>query len=174
MKKLQAGIQSIQTNGIQLSQHSGLKKKALKPVAISSPPKVVSDQQSSLLSFPFRSPQAVLQQRANQGWRRLERQAQRINQLANELEAAVLELKAIASEVNPDWRAIQATQKSSTSVDVCEYHAAVVPKVEPKQDGSFVLRSRAVDLFQAEREAMLLAQTLRHRARKKRGFRGSR
>jgi hypothetical protein len=101
----------------------------------------------------------------------LESQAERINQLSAELEAAVFELKAIASEINPDWRAMQATHKSSTTTDVCKYHTAVVVQVEPKQDGSFVLKSKSVDLFKAEREAALLAQTLRHRAKKKRSDR---
>jgi hypothetical protein len=158
------------------------------------------------LSFPVRSSLEVLRKRTTEGVERLESQAQRINQLSAELEAAVLELKAIASEVNQDWRALQAIQESSTGAicassfraapltqqrnalalanpgatvakrdaresfipDVCEYQSANVPNVKQKQSGSFVLTSRPVDLFQAEREAALLAQTLRQRARRKR------
>jgi hypothetical protein len=103
--------------------------------------------------------------------KRLESQAERINQLSAELEAAVFELKAIASEINSDWKAIQATQNSSIGANICEYRAVVVPHVAPKQDGSFVLLSKPIDLFQAEREATLLAQTLRNRAKNKRGHR---
>jgi hypothetical protein len=161
-------------------------------------PQQVSDRQKPLLSFPVRSSLEVLRKRTTEGVERLESQAQRINQLSAELEAAVLELKAIASEVNRDWRALQAIQEpgkgaicasqqrfaiafakpGATAVkrearesfipDVCEYVAANVPNVKQKQSGSFVLTSRPVDLFQAEREAALLAQTLRQRARRKR------
>jgi hypothetical protein len=101
----------------------------------------------------------------------MENQAKHINQLSAELEAAILELKVIASEITPDWRVIQATQISSSSrtrTDICEYHDTDIPQVELKPDSSFVLISKPIDLFHAEREAMLLAQTLRHRARKKR------
>jgi hypothetical protein len=207
MKELQAGIQLVQAKYIQLNQHRVSKKKARtlgrldplsKPVAVKVLPQQVSDRQKPLLSFPVRSSLEVLRQRTTEGVKRLESQAQRINQLSAELEAAVLELKAIASEVNRDWRALQAIQEPSTGAicasqqrfaiafakpgetaakrdaresfipDVCEYQAANVPNVKQKQSGSFVLTSRPVDLFQAEREAALLAQTLRQRARRKR------
>lgn len=198
MKELQAGIQSVQAKYIQLNQHRLSKKKARtlgrldplsKPVAVKVLPQQVSHRQKPLLSFPVRSSLEVLRKRTTEGVKRLESQAQRINQLSAELEAAVLELKAIASEVNRDWRALQAIQESSTGAialanpgataakrearesfipDVCEYQAANVPNVKQKQSGSFVLTSRPVDLFQAEREAALLAQTLRQRARRKR------
>ena len=215
MKELQAGIQLVQAKYIQLNQHRLSKKKARtlgrldpvsKPVAVKVLPQQVSDRQKPLLSFPVRSSLEVLRKRTTEGVKRLESQGQRINQLSAELEAAVLELKAIASEVNRDWRALQAIQepgkgaicatlrllqrstqqrnalafakpgataakreaRESFIPDVCEYQAANVPNVKQKQSGSFVLTSRPVDLFQAEREAALLAQTLRQRARRKR------
>ncbi len=198
MKELQAGIQLVQAKYIQLNQHRVSKKKARtlgrldplsKPVAVKVLPQQVSARQKPLLSFPVRSSLEVLRQRTTEGLRRLESQGSRINQLSAELEAAVLELKAIASEVNRDWRALQAIQepgkgaitfakpgetaakrdaRESFVPDVCEYQAANVPNVKQKQSGSFVLTSRPVDLFQAEREAALLAQTLRQRARRKR------
>jgi len=198
MKELQAGIQLVQAKYSQLNQHRVSQKKARtlgrldplsKPVAVKVLPQQVSDRQKPLLSFPVRSSLEVLRKRTTEGVERLESQAQRINQLSAELEAAVLELKAIASEVNRDWRALQAIQEpgkgaiafakpGATAVkrearesfipDVCEYVAANVPNVKQKQSGSFVLTSRPVDLFQAEREAALLAQTLRQRARRKR------
>ena len=207
MKELQAGIQLVQAKYIQLNQHRVSKKKARtlgridplsKPVAVKVLPQQVSDRQKPLLSFPVKSSLEVLRKRTTEGVERLESQAQRINQLSAELEAAVLELKAIASEVNRDWRALQAIQepgkgaicaavqrfaiafakpgataakreaRESFIPDVCEYQAANVPNVKQKPSGSFVLTSRPVDLFQAEREAALLAQTLRQRARRKR------
>ena len=174
MKELQAGIQLVRAKGIQLNQRfkkARTLRRPMKPIATKALPQYVSDSQKPLLSFPVSSSLEVLRQRTTDGLRRLESQAKRINQLSAELEAAVFELKAIASEINPDWRAMQATHKSSTTTDVCKYHSAVVVQVEPKQDGSFVLKSKSVDLFKAEREAALLAQTLRHRAKKKRSDR---
>jgi hypothetical protein len=120
-----------------------------------------------LLAFPVSLSLEMLRLRTSKGVRRLENQAKRINQLSAELEAAVLELKAIASEVNPDWKAIQTTQNSSAPANVCEYRTTTVPQVQPKANGSFLLISKPVDLFQAEREATLLAQTLRHRSKTK-------
>ncbi len=168
MKKWQAGIQLIQAKCIQLNQHPVFKKKASQPGVAKALPQQVRDQKRPLLSFPAKAHLEALRQRTNKGLRRLESQAEHINQLSAELEVAVLELKVIASEVNRDWRAIQATQKSSPGANICEYRKTAVPCVEQKQDGSLVLRSKPLDLFQAEREAASLAQTLRHRARRKR------
>lgn len=187
MKELQAGIQLVKTKYIQLNRHSASKKKAKsleprersarsaltppQPVAVKAQHKQVNAPEKRLLPFPIKSSLEMLRQRTTKGVRRLENQAKRINELSAELEAALLELKAIASEINPDWKAIQGTHKSSSkSTNVCEYRVAAVPQVELKPDGSFILVSKPIDLFQAEREATLLAQTLRHRARKKRGL----
>ncbi len=101
-----------------------------------------------------------ISQRAT-GWQRLAAQAQRINQLAAELEDAILELKAIATEVNCDRLANKNQIKSS-----CEYHQASVPCVKRKA-GTFVLTTRQVDLFRAEREATQLANSLRSFAKKR-------
>lgn len=179
MKELQTGLQLIKEKCIQLNQHPIFQKKASKSVVART---LLQDRQKPLLSFPARSqsPLAILRQRTAKGLKRLEHQAERINQLSAELEAAMLDLKAIASEVNRDWRALQATQKPTTGAsskqdaiasfvpNVCEYQSVNIPSVQHKRSGSFVLTSRPVDLFKAEREANLLAQTLRHRARKKR------
>lgn len=169
MKELQAGIRLVQEKSIQLNRHPIFKKRAREPKAVKALPKQVSNQKRPLVSFPVRSHLGVLRQRTSEGWRRLESQAKRINQLSGELAAAMLEFKAIASEINQDWRAIQAIQKSSNTTDICKYCNVAVPHVETKPDGSFLLLLKPVDLFQAEREAALLAQTLRQRTRKKRG-----
>ena len=196
MKELQAGIELVKTKYIQLERHPFFhnKAKTLDPVTASSEvqakkrsvlhsasrsqsgevetqQKQSHTQATSLLPFPIKSSWGKVGRRLTSGMRRMENQAKRINQLSGELEAAVLELKAIASEINPDWRGLQATQKSSSSrtrTGICEYHAIAIPQVELKPDNSFMLISKPIDLFQAEREAMLLAQTLRQRARKKR------
>ncbi|HEY9635941.1 MAG TPA: hypothetical protein V6D14_21215 [Coleofasciculaceae cyanobacterium] len=169
MKELQAGIQLVRTKYIQLNRHPVFKKREAKTVGKKALPQKVGGQQSPLLPFPVRSSLAVLRQRASKGLERLERQAQRINQLSTELETALLEFKAIASEINTDWKSIQATQVSTSAIaDICEYQRVNIPNLQQKPSGSFVLTSRTVDLFKAEREATLLAQTLRHRSRRKR------
>lgn len=187
MKELQAGIQLVKTKYIQLHQHSfahnqakdlgrnthtsEMPTKKRSHLVAAPQQKQIYHPKTPLLSFPIKSSLDRVRQRLTKGMRRMENQAKRINQLSAELEAAVLELKVIASEINPDWRAMQTTQKSSfsrTKAGICEYDTTAVPLVELKPDHSFVLTSKPIDLFQSEREAMLLAQTLRHRARKKR------
>ncbi|HEY9651838.1 MAG TPA: hypothetical protein V6C95_14320 [Coleofasciculaceae cyanobacterium] len=175
MKELQTGLQLIKEKCIQLNQHPLFHKKASKSAVARTLPQPVTNRQKPRVSFPPQSPLVVLRQRTAKGLKRIEHQAERINQLSAELETAILELKAIASEVNRDWRALQATQKPTTGAiasfvpnNVCEYQSVNIPSVQHKRSGSFVLTSRPVDLFKAEREANLLAQTLRHRARKKR------
>ena len=182
MKELQAGIQRIQAKCIPLNRNPVSEKKPRTqgrshPTTVQGLPQRVGEQQRPLLSFPsfpLRSSLEVLRKRMTKGMTRLESQAERINRLSAELEIAVLELKAIASDLNRDWKAIQATQKSATSTDVCEYRTAAIPQVEIKPDGLFILKSRSIDLFQAERDAAILAQTLRHRAKKKQGHRNGR
>lgn len=197
MKELQAGIELVKAKYIQLHRHPFSHNKAktleLTTTASKIPAKNRSVLRGStsrsqlggvetqrkqihtpvnpLLSLPLKSSLDRVRRRLTNGMRQMENQAKRINQLSAELEAAILELKVIASEINPDWRTMQATQisfSSRTRTGICEYHATAIPQVELKPDNSFVLISKPVDLFHAEREAMLLAQTLRHRARKKR------
>jgi hypothetical protein len=169
MKELQAGIQLVWTKCIQLNRHPVFKKKVLEPVAVKPLPQKTNVSQKSLLSFPVSFPPHGLRQRTLQGLGELKHQAERINRLSAELEAAVFEFKAIASEVNQDWKALQAMQEqTSAAADICRYQAVHLPIVQQKSSGSFVLTSRTLDLFKAEREAQILAQTLRHRAKRKR------
>lgn len=102
-------------------------------------------------------------QRVNAGWQRLSAQAQRINQIAAELETAIYELKAIANDLNCDRRILNRTQTKS----VCEYFTASVPWVRRKKTGVLVLTTRRIDLFRAEREATHLANMLRNLAKKR-------
>ncbi|MBE9125859.1 MULTISPECIES: hypothetical protein [unclassified Coleofasciculus] len=180
MKKLQAGLRLIQAKFRHRKQPPVLKKKPqILPhpayrshlIAVNAIPHHKNYQSKAPLSFPIQSSLGRLQQRTRNGLRRLEYQASRINELSTELEAAVLELKAIASQVNRDLKALQATQQPRSKAiapKVCEYRAANLPTVYQKPSGLFVLTSRSVDLFKAEREAKVLAQVLRHRARRKR------
>jgi hypothetical protein len=99
-------------------------------------------------------------------WERLVAQAQRINQMAAELEATILELKAIASTLNSQRSCLQGNGKAYKNI--CKYLTVSVPWVRQKPDESFILTTRKVDLFRAEREAALLAQKLRQQTKTKR------
>ncbi|HEY9628411.1 MAG TPA: hypothetical protein V6C84_14010 [Coleofasciculaceae cyanobacterium] len=102
---------------------------------------------------------------------RLEAQAQQVNQLAATQEAALLELKAIAQQIEQDWKTLEVVNAARAGHDastveipaVCEYRSISVPQVEKNQAGVLVLTARSVDLFKAEREAALTAQSLRFR-----------
>ncbi|MEH1780055.1 hypothetical protein [Nostoc sp.] len=96
---------------------------------------------------------------------RLITQVERINQMAGELEAAILELKAIANTLNTQKRYPVLNQDAYKNI--CQYFAVSVPWVKRKPDESFVLTTRRVDLFRAEREAALLAQQLRQQTKKR-------
>ncbi|MBG1241468.1 hypothetical protein [Nostoc sp. NZL] len=93
---------------------------------------------------------------------RLIAQVERVNRMAGELEAAILELKAIANTLNTQKRYPVLKCKN-----ICQYFAVSVPWVKRKPDESFILTTRRVDLFRAEREAALLAQQLRQQTKKK-------
>ncbi len=100
------------------------------------------------------------------GQQRLRAQAELINQLSAQLEEAMFEFKIIANDVNCERRLTQVTKKPIRSV--CEYLKAIVPCVKHKKGGAFVLTTRKVDLFQAEREAVQVAQVLRRQAKRRR------
>ena len=102
----------------------------------------------------------------------LEAQAQHVNELATTQESALLELKAIAKQIERDWKNVELTsaaQHGHAETDLhipplCEYRQASVPQVEKNDRGVLVVSGRAIDWFKAEREAELTAQALRHRA----------
>lgn len=175
MKTLQAGLQFLRSKFIQSQQPRVLKKPLGKPrrslhpvrrMVIEIPPHPVKAQSQPPSSFELQSSIQKLQQRTRAGWKQLECQAMHINQLSKDLEAALLDFKAIASQVNADWKTLQQIQHSSRQAiihNICEYQMTQLPLVKYKPSGSFLLTSRAVDLFKAEREAILLAQVLRRR-----------
>ncbi|MEH1966776.1 MULTISPECIES: hypothetical protein [unclassified Nostoc] len=96
---------------------------------------------------------------------RLIAQVERVNQMAGELEAAILELKAIANTLNTQRQ--YPLLNKELGKNICQYLAVSVPWVKRKPDESFILTTRRVDLFRAEREAALLAQQLRHQTKKR-------
>jgi hypothetical protein len=110
----------------------------------------------------------VLEQHVVDTMKRLEAQVRHINQLSAAQETALLELKAIAQKAERDWRAADLeyspfSEESTEGPLICEYVATAVPHIQKDENGLFVLTTRSVDLFRAEREASLMAQSLRHR-----------
>lgn len=109
----------------------------------------------------------------DQAFQRLDAQAEEVNQLSAAQELAILKLKAIAEQAGQDWQSSDATSlaglgKAVRLPPICEYLETAVPHVEKDQHGKFVVTSRSVDLFKAEREAALNAEDLRYRAVKAR------
>jgi hypothetical protein len=88
---------------------------------------------------------------------RLIAQVERVNRMAGELEAAILELKVITNTL----------VKAKPCKNICQYLAVSIPWVRQKSDRSFLLTTRRVDLFRAEREAAQLAQQLRQQTKKR-------
>jgi len=126
--------------------------------------------------LPVKTSPLGLQQRITNGLKSLELQAQRINELAGELEEAMHELKELASEVNQDIRAMKSARNpfqrsQEKALEICEYWATSVPHVGQKPNGALLLTARPVDLFKAERGAMSTALQLRQQAKNKQGDR---
>ncbi|HEY9699608.1 MAG TPA: hypothetical protein V6D10_20275 [Trichocoleus sp.] len=125
-------------------------------------------------SQPLPQPQPAADRTENQSnvEQTLASQVQRVNQLAAQQEAAVLELKAIFEQVGQVRSRLVHPGKASPQLPplhslnreaVCDYQAVAVPYVEKTEQGSWIMRTRSVDLFKAEREAALIAEALRYR-----------
>ena len=98
-------------------------------------------------------------------WQRLGTQAQKINELSQTQENAILEFKVIADQLEREMRKRDLLDDPGAPPPiVCEYESAFVPDVTPDSQGRLILSHRPIDLYQAEREATLTAQTLRDRA----------
>ncbi|BCL37063.1 hypothetical protein [Nostoc sp. MS1] len=102
----------------------------------------------------------------NSRWEHLMTVVQHINQMAVELETKMLELKTIASKINSQLNSLNENDNQSV-INICQYSPISVPLVKQKSDRTFMLTTRKVDLFKAEREAAQLAQQLRQRTHKK-------
>jgi len=114
-------------------------------------------------------PQPPVVHSLDEAFQRLDAQAKEVNQLSAAQEAAILKLKAIAEQVGQEWQASDPTSLASSGKAVrlppiCEYVETSVPHIEKDQHGKFVVTSRSVDWFKAEREAELNAEELRYRA----------
>jgi hypothetical protein len=121
----------------------------------------------------FEIPQpSTPEQGLEQALQQLEERVQKFNQLATAQESAMLELKAIAEKLEQDWKLLEMgdlPQTGWTAADlmplpVIEYAEAAVPVIQKNQEGVFVVTTRSIDLFKAEREAASMAEALRYRA----------
>ncbi|HHP7245499.1 MAG TPA: hypothetical protein ACFE0H_12505 [Elainellaceae cyanobacterium] len=100
---------------------------------------------------------SISPQQLSDGLRRLEAQVQRINELSAVQEAAMLELKAIAEQVEHDQTTLKGDdvlQGDRPTLSVCEYLPTAVPKVERDViNGAYVITARSIDLLKKEHEA---------------------
>lgn len=109
-----------------------------------------------------------IKQRWEMSLKTLENQAQQVNLLSAELEDAILHLKAIADSVDLSSRYLTPLKTQRKRVSICEYPSTKIPTIQQKSNGRFILVSRHIDIFKAEREARLIAQMLRRWTQKKR------
>lgn len=98
-------------------------------------------------------------QKVNNGWQKLLVNAEKVNQLSKQLEAALFELKVTASEIKCN----QNTHPVSKKIFNCKLIS--IPYIHYKKPGLIVVTTKKLDIFQQEREAFQVAQTLRRRTK---------
>ncbi len=96
-------------------------------------------------------------QKVVNGWQKLLTNAEKVNQLSEQLEEAIFELKVTASEIKCD---------RYTHL-IFKYKVLAIPCIHYKKPGLIVLATRKIDLFQQEREALQLSQMLRRRTKRR-------
>ncbi|GAB4373610.1 MAG: hypothetical protein Kow00121_17030 [Elainellaceae cyanobacterium] len=131
------------------------------------------EQQSARYIHQFKQFQSLSPQHSkqalNQSLQVLDTQAQYINQLSGIQETAIQELKTIAEQIEHDWKVSEQASVSYAAVPENDRHSpqvfecqnTAVPQVAKDQRGVYLLSSRSIDLYKAEREAALTAQALR-------------
>lgn len=100
-------------------------------------------------------------QKVVSGWQKLLLNAEKVNQLSEQLEAALFELKLTAREIKGEQKA----QPLSNSL--FKQKLIVIPYIQYKRPGVLAIASRKVDFFQQEREALQVAQMLRRRTKRR-------
>jgi len=100
-------------------------------------------------------------QKVSNGWQKLLVSAEKVNQLAQQLEEALVEFKMIASQVKSDRNAPSLANK------IFNHKLIAIPCIHYKRPGLIVVTTKKVDLFQQEREALQLAQILRTRTKRR-------
>jgi hypothetical protein len=123
----------------------------------------VKHYQQSQPQPPLQTPKELSERQFAEMLKRLEMQAQHINELSSAQEAAMMELKAIAEKAERGLKLSDAEEVALRYSALCEYVEPAVPHIEKDEHGAFVLTTRSIDLFKAEREANRVADALRHR-----------
>jgi hypothetical protein len=106
-------------------------------------------------------PQLSREKQVSNGWQKLLISAEKVNQLSEQLEAALFELKIAASQIKGDKNAHPISNK------IFNCKLIVIPYIHYKRPGLIVVTTRKVDLFQQEREAVQVAQMLRRRTQRR-------
>ncbi len=111
--------------------------------------------------IPLADDEAALEQLLDEKFQQIQAQVDHINQLADRQEEAVLELKAIAESI--EYQLEEGEQDADQDwPPVCYYDAATLPWVTQDPNGSYVVTSRPLDWFKAEKNAHRMADHLRH------------
>ncbi len=100
-------------------------------------------------------------QKVVSGWQKLLLNAEKVNQLSEQLEEALFELKLTAREIKSDQKAQPLSSK------LFKQKLIVIPYIQYKKPGTLAIATRKVDLFQQEREALQVAQMLRRRTKRR-------
>lgn len=96
--------------------------------------------------------------------KQLDLQAQRINELTQQLEKALWDFKELTTQAHQQSYGMrQYPEYSTLPQPICEYQDVTLPHVYTTPQGHFKLTPRSLDLRQAEREAHFLAIALRQR-----------
>ena len=93
---------------------------------------------------PQKRIEADTPKRIRTGLKQLEVQAEQINQLSRQLEAAIRKLKAIATAVDEDRRFLH-KRRHRREDSICEYRNLSLPVVRQKSSGRIVLMSRSIN-----------------------------
>ncbi|ASC73143.1 hypothetical protein XM38_041050 [Halomicronema hongdechloris C2206] len=118
------------------------------------PPPSQPDSSNAVVStLPLESPPDLMLH-----WQRLRSMADRINDLSQQQEQAMLEMKRAAERVAWIHR-----QQGRGEIPLCDYATAILAQVNQDDQGAYVLSYRPADLYQPEREADDVARTLRDR-----------
>ncbi|MGJ3254154.1 MAG: hypothetical protein ACFE0J_23930 [Elainellaceae cyanobacterium] len=137
------------------SPHQGQSPVYVTPPAPTRP--VSSSPTSSTVARHASARYSISPQQLSDGLKRLDAQVQRINELSAVQEAAMLELKAIAEQVEHDQTTLKGDdvlQGDRSTPSVCEYLPTAVPKVERDViNGAYVITARTIDLLKKEHEA---------------------
>lgn len=67
-----------------------------------------------------------------------------INQLSVELEKSIEKLRTLTEKVD---RSLNQNRKNSRSIRICHYSPLTLPRIIQKRDGSFILKTKRMNLL---------------------------